>query len=90
MAIPPPKLGELSLDQPYERFMEMAVDASPFTAPYNMSGHPAMSVPLFWNTQGLPIGSQFAARFGDELTLLKLAAQLEVAAPWVERRPPIA
>jgi len=90
MPIPPPKLGELSLDQPYERFMQVAADASPFTSPYNISGHPAMSVPLFWNTQGLPIGSQFAARFGDELTLLKLAAQLEVAAPWAERRPPIA
>lgn len=89
-ATPPPKLGALSLDQSYERFMQAAIDASPFTAPYNMSGHPAMSVPLYWSPQGLPIGSQFAARFGAELTLLKLAAQLESVAPWATRRPPLA
>lgn len=85
--LPPPKLGEMSLDQDYDKFVAAATHASPFTACYNMSGHPAMSVPLFWNSQGLPIGSQFAARFGDELTLLRLAGQLEQAAPWAARRP---
>lgn len=85
---PPPKLGKLSLDQPYESFIQAAADASPFTAPYNMNGLPAMSVPLYWNAMNLPIGSQFAGRFGDELTLLRLAAQLEAAAPWAKRRPP--
>ena len=87
MAIPPPKLGVMSLDQDYDKFVAGVINSSPFTAPYNMSGHPAMSVPLFWNSAGLPIGSQFAARFGDELTLLQLAAQLEQAAPWAARRP---
>lgn len=86
-AVPPPRLGELSLDQPYERFMAAASDASPFTLVFNMGGHPAMSVPLHWNRDGLPIGTQFAGRFGDELTLLRLAAQLEHAAPWAARRP---
>jgi Asp-tRNA(Asn)/Glu-tRNA(Gln) amidotransferase A subunit family amidase len=54
---------------------------------YNIAGLPAMSVPLHWNTDNLPIGSMFAGRFGDELTLLQLAAQLEQAAPWRDRRP---
>jgi hypothetical protein len=79
-AAPPPLLGELSLDQPWERFVKAAVLASPFTAIFNMSGHPAMSVPLHWNAAGLPIGVQFAAPFGGEARLLALAAQLEDAA----------
>jgi Asp-tRNA(Asn)/Glu-tRNA(Gln) amidotransferase A subunit family amidase len=86
-AVPPPRLGELSLDQPFDKFVPAAVNASPFTAVFNMSGHPAMSVPLHWNDAGLPIGTQFVARFGDELVLLRLAAQLESAAPWARRRP---
>jgi Asp-tRNA(Asn)/Glu-tRNA(Gln) amidotransferase A subunit family amidase len=56
---------------------------------YNIAGLPAMSVPLYWNADNLPIGSMFAGRFGDEVTLLKLAAQLEQAAPWRDRRPSI-
>jgi Asp-tRNA(Asn)/Glu-tRNA(Gln) amidotransferase A subunit family amidase len=67
--------------------VKAAVLASPFTAIFNMSGHPAMSVPLHWNAAGLPIGVQFAAPFGGEARLLALAAQLEDAAPWRQRRP---
>jgi amidase len=46
-----------------------------------------MSVPLHWNAQGLPIGTQLVARFGDEATLFRLGAQLEAARPWSGRKP---
>lgn len=62
---------------------------SPFTAWFNATGQPAMSVPLFWDNRGVPIGSQFAAATGGESLLFALAAQLERSAPWSERVPPI-
>jgi amidase len=55
----------------------------------NLTGQPAMSVPLWWNADGLPIGVHFLARFGDEATLFRLAAQLEQARPWMGRTPPV-
>ena len=58
----------------------------PFTPQFNCTGQPAASIPLYWNKDGLPMGTQFVARMGDEAVLFRLAAQLEQAAPWFDRR----
>ncbi len=62
----------------------------PWTPIYNATGQPAMSVPLHWNADQLPIGVHFVGRFGDEATLLRLASQLESARPWFGRLPDLA
>jgi amidase len=61
----------------------------PYTPLFNVTGQPAMSVPLYWNDKGLPIGMQFVGRYGDEATLFRLASQLEKSRPWFEHVPPI-
>jgi amidase len=66
---------------------EKSLEFIPYTPLFNVTGQPAMSVPLHWNGAGLPVGMQFTARFGDEATLFRLAAQLEQAQPWFERVP---
>ena len=55
----------------------------------NLTGNPAMSVPLWWNDDGLPIGVHFLGRFGDEATLIRLASQLEAHQPWAARLPTV-
>jgi len=60
----------------------------PYTGMFNMTGQPSMSVPLYWNDDGLPIGSMLTGRFGDEATLFQLAGQLERAQPWAQRKAP--
>ncbi len=60
---------------------------TPFTAPYNTSGQPAVNVPLHWTPDGLPVGVMLVGRPADEVTLLRLSAQLEAARPWKERHP---
>ncbi len=63
---------------------------TPSTPIFNMTGQPAMSVPLHWSKSGLPVGIQFVGRYGDETTLFQLAGQLERAQPWFDKRPKLA
>lgn len=87
---PPVPLG--TFDAPPDdllRGWDRAGTFVPVTPLQNVTGQPAMSVPLFWNADGLPIGAHFAGRFGDEATLFRLAAQLEQARPWAQRHPPV-
>jgi amidase len=66
---------------------ERATAFSAFTSPFNLSGHPAISLPLHWTPGGLPVGVQLVAPYGREDLLLAVAAALEEAAPWAHRRP---
>ena len=61
----------------------------PFTSVQNVTGQPAISLPLAWSKTDLPIGVQFVGRFGEEHVLLQLAAQIERAEPWSKKRPPV-
>ena len=89
LAQPPAKVGGLRNDADPAQDFENQKRFTPFTAPYNMSGQPAVSIPLHWSESGLPIGVQLIGRPGDEVTLLRLAAQIEAAEPWAHRKPPI-
>jgi Asp-tRNA(Asn)/Glu-tRNA(Gln) amidotransferase A subunit family amidase len=89
MCQPPRPLGVLDMSTSAPDTYLAAVFASiGFTALFNSSGNPAMSVPLAMSVGGLPLGVQFVARFGDEATLFRLGGQLEAAQPWAQRRPP--
>lgn len=86
---PPLPLG--TFDSPPEdplRGLRVAEKFIPFTPLCNITGQPAMSIPLHWNAEGLPVGVHFIGKFGDEATLFRLAAQLEEARPWGQRFPP--
>ena len=72
-----------------ERMVTRSLERTPFTQVANICGLPAMSVPLYWNEAGMPCGVQFIGSFGAEDRLLRLAAQLEQARPWFNRRPPV-
>jgi amidase len=72
-----------------EKWVSQIFTYAPFTSLFNTTGQPAISLPLEQDSDGLPVGMQFVARFGDEATLFRLAAALETARPWSQRHPPI-
>ncbi len=86
LAQPPARLGELS--DPVEG-QRRVLQTLQFTGQFNVSGQPAASLPLHWAPGGLPIGVQLVADYGREDVLFRVASQLEAAAPWVGRRPPV-
>ena len=88
LALPPVPVGYFDEVDPAENF-ERQKRFTPWTAIYNISGLPAVSVPLHWNAEGLPIGVMLGGRMGDEGPLISLSAQLEEARPWKDRHPPI-
>ncbi len=87
---PPIALGSFDINErdPRKGFAPM-VDYVPFTALQNATGQPAINLPLHMSKEGLPIGVQFVARFGEEALLLKLATALEKADPWAKRHPAV-
>jgi len=90
MATPPLEHGRLSLDrEDVSGYIADVMMATGYSSLFNATGQPAMSVPLHWNAGGMPIGVQFAGRYAGEATLFRLAAQLEQARPWRDRRPPM-
>jgi len=91
LATPPPKIGTFSFGAKDSlSFLQQIADFIPFPPIANACGLPAMSVPLNFSADGLPIGSHFLATYAEEAKLLRLAAQLEIARPWACRLPPIA
>jgi amidase len=88
----PARHGTLDYDNPdhtVRSWLRRLFGYGPFTAPFNISGHPAISLPLGQSREGLPIGVQLVAGYGREDLLLRVAGQLELAAPWRDRKPPI-
>ena len=90
IAHPPPKTGYILSDlDDIEEIIGRLFPFTPFTGIFNLTGQPAMSLPLYWDSDGLPIGIQVAARYAEEALLFRLAGQLEKERPWIDKRPPI-
>ena len=86
----PLKLGTIVNDPDHPMSpMQRAGEFAPFTPPFNTSGQPAISLPLEWTAEGLPVGVQLVAAYGREDVLIRIASQLEQAKPWAHRTPGI-
>jgi amidase len=88
LGAPPPELGWFTAAGPQSEGKRIA-SFIPYTAQFNMTGQPAVSLPLHWTPGGLPVGVQLVAAYGREDVLIRVASQLEQAAPWAQRRPPV-
>jgi amidase len=88
LARPPAAVGGIRNDADPAADFAAQKAFSPYCATYNVTGQPAIQLPLYWTDADLPIGVQLAGRSGDEATLIALAAQVEAAHPWAHRRPP--
>jgi len=84
-----PPLGEIGPNVPFDTLVARLKEYVGFTPLHNIAGAPAMSVPLCWTQGGLPVGTMFSARAGQERLLLELAYELEAARPWAQRIPPV-
>ena len=91
VAEPANRLGELqaATDDDVPRALKALLPSLWLTCWANLTGHPAISLPLYWTPEGLPMGVQLVARHGREDHLIRLAAQLERALPWADRHPPL-
>jgi len=90
LGAPPLAIGNIDTsERDVQKAFAPIIDYVPFTAIQNATGQPAINLPLHWNKAGLPIGVQFVGRYGDEATLLRIAAQMEKACPWKDKKPPI-
>jgi amidase len=85
---PPPELGWFTAAGPEAEGRRIA-SFIPYTAQFNMTGQPAVSLPVHWTPDDLPVGVQLVAGYGREDVLVRVASQLEQAAPWAERLPRI-
>jgi amidase len=86
LGAPPPELGWFTAEGPLVEGRRIS-SFIPYTAQFNMTGQPAVSLPLHWTPEGLPVGVQLVAAYGREDVLVRVAAQLEQAAPWADRHP---